>query len=671
MLALTLLGGLALESDAAPESLPASAFQRRRLLLLAVLALGGPRGFTRGKIQAHLWPESPAEAARHALEQLLYATRRDLGRQIVLGSAEDLRLNPAEIRVDTWAFDAALREERWRDAVELHAGPLLDGVNVPGVELERLIDAERERLTGAYRRALATLARRAGAAGDHLAAVRWWQSSAASDPYSAPVARETVRALVMAGDAAGAVRHARIYEQMVRTGLGVEPDPSVGALAATLPSADVGDEPVTPSSAPGAAPPAAPMQEDGALTTDDALALAPDRDDLPRHRRRHVAAAGAAVMLTGLAVLAPRIGVERQVPRNPAMTARAVGEDTAGPFVADYTARAAAISDGPHDAEVHALYLRGRAAWNQRSRTGLDSAVILFRRATERDPLYAAAYTGLAESYVMIGYFGFAPGDAMYAKARLAALRAIALDPRSAGEAYAALGHALAGARAWSDAERAFQQAVRLAPGNPTVHQWYALFLAYMGRAREAAAHTARASALDPLSVQINNMHGMMLFHAGDTAGAMRQYRRTVDAEPDSAWVSRNPWVLSNFAVIAAATGDRALARRLIGRALTIVPTHPRPLLDLALMHVDAGEPDSARAVFDRADPAHPHYAAYRALLAARLHERDSAFLWMARAREFPLPALVTLNNSPQYAQLRSDPRFRAVRARLRIPAVP
>ena len=107
MFALKLLGGLSLESSTTP--VPAGALQRRRLALLAVLALGGERGVSRDIVQAHLWPDSAADRARHALDQLLYASRRDLGRDAVLSRVSELRLNPAVIRPDSWAFDEAVR----------------------------------------------------------------------------------------------------------------------------------------------------------------------------------------------------------------------------------------------------------------------------------------------------------------------------------------------------------------------------------------------------------------------------------------------------------------------------------------------------------------------------------------------------------------------------------
>ncbi len=197
------------------------------------------------------------------------------------------------------------------------------------------------------------------------------------------------------------------------------------------------------------------------------------------------------------------------------------------------------------------------------------------------------------------------------------------------------------------------------------MHQWYALLLAYTGWAGEAALHTGHASRLDPLSVQINNMHGMMLYYAGDLDGALRQYERTVDAEPDSAWVRQNPWVLSNFGHVAAAAGQHARALRLLERSLQVVPTHPRPLLDLAYAYVQAGDPERARAAFARADSTHPHYPVYRGLLHATLGELDEALAWFDRGGEWPLPALIGMSNDPRYAPLRADPRYQKVRERL------
>lgn len=671
MFALRLFGGLSLESSAVV--VPPGARQRRRLSLLALLALAGERGMSRERIQAFLWPESPPDRARHALDQLIYATRRDLGAQSVLSSTIDLRLNPAIVHADTHAFDEAVRAGRWEEAAQLYAGPILQGLYLGNdVELEQWVDAQRTRRERQYREALEALAEAAAGRGDLAAAVRWWQRRAEADPTSAPAALELMRALAAAGDRAGAVRHARSHQNLVRTALEVEPDPAVEALAIEL------SAPVTPPVVTAVRP----TGTSAAVEIDDTTLdppLAPD--PLTRQPVRGAVSVAtlasparaissrARLVAVGLVALGS-VGVGVLAWRKP--TGMTLVAEAATSLVAGRRDRPLAADHGltmedrgrPADPETRALALRARAAWEKRTKEGLEQAVVLYRLAAERDPTYAPAYAGLAQSYAMLGYFGFGPSDAMFPKAAGAATRAIELDS-AAGEAYAALGQALAWERAWERSEVAYRRALELTPEDATVHQWYALLLAYLGRSPEAALHSGHASRLDPLSVQINNMHGMMLYYAGDLRGALKQYERTVEAEPDTAWVRQNPWVLSNFGRVLGAAGRYTEAIPVIERAVAVVPTHPRPLLDLAHVHVLAGQAARAREVFARADTTHEHYIVYRGLLHALLGELDEAFAWLDREHEWPLPALVQLSGERRYAPLRADPRFEAVRQRL------
>jgi DNA-binding SARP family transcriptional activator/Flp pilus assembly protein TadD len=655
MFVVKVLGGLTIEST--DRLVPAGALQRRRLSLLALLALAGERGLSRDRIEAYLWPESDSARARHALDQLLYGTRREIGYESVASSATDLRLNPRVVRADIWAFDEAVREERWEDAVRLYAGPVLNGVHLEdSSELELWIDAARMQRQQDQLGALDELAKAASQRGDATHAVRWRRRQAAADPLSVPIALDLMRALDAADDRTGALQHARLYQQLVTTTLQVEPDSEVAALAAAIAGPSTGHDNETFSPAPNVF--AVSDNGDGQSSPQfppPAGSTGATRET--RSWRSHVGRKSAVVV--GLSAFAA-VFLARSQP-HPSLSATPAARG------AEQSADRASRVNQTSDAEARSLYLHARSLWEKRTRAPLEEAVVLFRQATERDPGYGAAYAGLAQSYAMLGYFGFGPADAMFPKARAAALRALELDPQ-AGDAYAALGQALAWEHEWARSETAYSQAIRLMPGDATAHQWYALLLAYLGRAREAAVHTGHASRLDPLSVQVNNMHGMMLYYAGDTDGALRQYANTVDAEPDSAWVRQNPWVLANFSRVAAAAGRHALAVRLAERAVEVVPGHPRPLIDLAYAYVVAGKPDSARASFARADSTHPHYAVYRAVLHGLLGEPNEAFVWFERVNEWPLPSLVTLNCEPRLAALRADPRFEKIRQRLNLP---
>ena len=233
MFLLRLFGGASLEDGS--RLLSGRAVQRRRLALLAILALEHPRAVGRDKLIAWLWPEHDTERARHLLRDSLYLLRNALGEDALPSVGDDLRLNPQRLRCDTWDFEEALAQERPDAAILAYAGPLLDGFHPGGSsELEHWIDAQRERLARAYAQALEQLAENASAGTDRKAAVGWWRRLAADDPYNARVTLRLMQALEAAGDRAGALQQARIHAVLLEQEFGAAPDPEVDALAERL-----------------------------------------------------------------------------------------------------------------------------------------------------------------------------------------------------------------------------------------------------------------------------------------------------------------------------------------------------------------------------------------------------------------------------------------------------
>ena len=123
MVTLRLLGGASLDSPDGPVT--GRAALRHRLALLALLAVEHPRPLSRDKVVAYLWPESAAEDARHLLRSSLYILRSALGEDAVLGTGDDLRLNPARLTCDLWEFEAALARNDLEQAVAICRGPFL------------------------------------------------------------------------------------------------------------------------------------------------------------------------------------------------------------------------------------------------------------------------------------------------------------------------------------------------------------------------------------------------------------------------------------------------------------------------------------------------------------------------------------------------------------------
>ncbi len=157
MLFLQLFGGVSLLHGREPVSGPAT--QRRRLALLALLAVS-PRGSaSRDKLVAFFWPEDDRERARHFLADSVFTLRKQLGKDCILTVGDELVLNAQRVQSDVCQFHEALERGDSEGAVALYQGPFLDGFFIAdGPEFERWVEAERDRLARVYAGALERLA---------------------------------------------------------------------------------------------------------------------------------------------------------------------------------------------------------------------------------------------------------------------------------------------------------------------------------------------------------------------------------------------------------------------------------------------------------------------------------------------------------------------------------
>lgn len=212
------------------------AAHKRRVALLAILAVARGRPVGRERIIGLLWPELTIEAARHNLSESLYVLRKELGEgSVAAPAAGDVALNPAAVASDVAEFQDRLEAGDAEGAAALYRGPLLDGFFVGDApEFERWIDGERDRLGRAHAIALEGLAQAAEDEGSAIRAVDWWRRLAAHDPFSSRTALRLVRALDAAGERPSALRAAETHAAMLREELGVDPDPDLLALVARL-----------------------------------------------------------------------------------------------------------------------------------------------------------------------------------------------------------------------------------------------------------------------------------------------------------------------------------------------------------------------------------------------------------------------------------------------------
>jgi serine/threonine protein kinase len=323
--------------------------------------------------------------------------------------------------------------------------------------------------------------------------------------------------------------------------------------------------------------------------------------------------------------------------------------------------------------ESYDSYLRGRYFWNKRNDANLKKAIECFRHALDLDPLYAPAYSGIADSYFYLGYsFGrLDPNDAM-PKAKAAAFRALELDP-SFADAHCSLGLVqLFYDWDWPASEVSFKRALALNPGCISAHHFYSLLLSANHRTKESLEHIYAAFHSDPLSLPINNFVGMMHFAARQYDPAITAQRRTVEMDPEFGL---------GHAVLGAALEAKGLADEAAEEYITslIVGRHTRDDCDAIRSAYQSGgisglHQEDLRQSIRRWNGWHGLAVDIGALHAGIGHVSESLH-WLEGACDSRSGRLVWLNSGtpfsriPQYFDnLRNEPRFLRLLDRVHLP---
>jgi len=182
----------------------------------------------------------------------------------------------------------------------------------------------------------------------------------------------------------------------------------------------------------------------------------------------------------------------------------------------------------PIDPAAYQAYLQGRYYWNKRTEEDIQKAIGYFQQAINKDPNYALAYAGLADSYLVLSLYSSAPWQDTYRQAKAAAVKALEIDDNLA-EAHATLASTRAGEQ-WdlAGALTELARAIQLNPNYATGHQWYAEYLICSGDAEKAITQIRRAQELDPLSLVINSTYGYILLQARRYDESLAQARKTL-----------------------------------------------------------------------------------------------------------------------------------------------
>ena len=189
--------------------------------------------------------------------------------------------------------------------------------------------------------------------------------------------------------------------------------------------------------------------------------------------------------------------------------------------------------------DAYNLYLQGRYHWNRRTQTSLERAIEYFQKAIDIDPNYALAYSGLADSYLVLAIRPTYPTLATSQKAKQYALRALEVNSLLP-EAHTSLALSLEYAWDWRGAEKEFQRAIEIKPNYSTAHHWYALLFKHLGRFDEAIHEIKLAEQADPLSHMIATAMVSLLSDAKRYDDAIERARRSLELEPNFALAHEN-----------------------------------------------------------------------------------------------------------------------------------
>jgi TolB-like protein/DNA-binding winged helix-turn-helix (wHTH) protein/Flp pilus assembly protein TadD len=315
--------------------------------------------------------------------------------------------------------------------------------------------------------------------------------------------------------------------------------------------------------------------------------------------------------------------------------------------------------------EAYESYLKGRYFWNKRTADGLRVALAYFNQAIEEDPNYAQAYSGLADTYALLGDWQYAVMTPTEAdpKSKAAALKAVELDS-SLGEAHNSLAFALDGFD-WNldSGEKEFRRAIELSPGYATAHHWYAWHLALFGQYDEAIAEMKKAESLDPLSLIINADLAELLMLAHSYDESMRQSRKTIEMDP-------------NFAMAHNQLAQAYLQEHMykeavveLQKAVQLSAGSPTCIANLARAYALSGQrSESVKLMSDLKMSSTPGFshASEIAVIYVSLGDTDQAMNWLEKgyAERFNPGVLIR----PGFDPLRSDPRFQNLVHRVGLP---
>jgi len=325
------------------------------------------------------------------------------------------------------------------------------------------------------------------------------------------------------------------------------------------------------------------------------------------------------------------------------------------------------VKNQTQNAKAYQLYLQGRYNWNKRTEATTEKAIEYFQRAVEKDPGYALAYVGLAESYVLTEL----PSDERSAKIKSTALKALEIDP-TLGEPHAALGsYYETYVRDFATAETEFRKAIELNPNYATAYHWMGqMFVETLNRPDESLALYRKALELEPYSLAIGTDYAMALLCTRRYDEAIAELKRNIDLDPNFVrsygYLEQVYYAKGSYEDAVAAAEKQAALQ---GEKPEVIAAVKKDLLDAYRTDGSKGYwTKILKLVKDDAAKGRKAGPTTYASIYARLNQRDEAFEWLNKAIDAGDTNLFGLKVSPEWDNIRDDPRFQDVVRRAKFP---
>jgi serine/threonine-protein kinase len=306
------------------------------------------------------------------------------------------------------------------------------------------------------------------------------------------------------------------------------------------------------------------------------------------------------------------------------------------------------------NSEAYDAELKGRYEYNQRTPQSLMRSIQYFNSAIEKDPSYAMAYAGAADSYNLMGQYEVLTPSESLPKAKAAALKALELD-NTLGEAHVALATVYLNLWDWPDVQQELDHALQLNSSDPLAHHLHSEYLAIFGRTDEALTEIERAQELDPLSPVNQAFVGLTLFLARRYDESVKQLHRVLVMAPGFPYA--HLW-------LALAYEQKGMLHEAIAeceRAVSSSGGNSSFEAGLGLAYGLSGNRREALAIAQKLEELRKrHYVKSTDIadIYVGLHDNDQAFKWLEKAYAERDDTLPYLNVSPMADSLRGDPRF-------------